>query len=76
MKKKKVSFNNIKDVLSRTEMKNIMAGSGTQQCNCLYCEMSNGGLNLYASSCSASYPTAYCIWFTGDIGASGSYGIC
>jgi hypothetical protein len=29
MKTQKISFSNIKDVLSRDEMKNIMAGSGS-----------------------------------------------
>jgi hypothetical protein len=32
MKKEKISFNSIKDVLSRDEMRLIMAGSGLEQC--------------------------------------------
>ena len=32
MKTEKMSFKNIKDVLSRDEMKSVMAGSGTDSC--------------------------------------------
>ena len=70
----KLRFAGIENSLSRNEMKKIMAGSS--QCNCLYCELSNGGVNTYATNCSSNYPSAYCAWFTGDIFASGSYGIC
>jgi hypothetical protein len=34
MKTEKMSFKNIKDVLSRDEMKMIMAGSGSCSCHC------------------------------------------
>ena len=40
MKTEKMSFKNIKDVLSRDEMKSIMAGSGGSTCS--NCIASNG----------------------------------
>jgi hypothetical protein len=43
MKTQKISFKNIKDVLSRAEMKNIMAGSGLESCGACF----NGGYGSY-----------------------------
>jgi hypothetical protein len=45
MKAKKMSFQNIKDVLSRDEMKEIMAGSGYP---CRHC--CQGNLILYCAN--------------------------
>lgn len=41
MKNEKLSLKGIKNVLSRTELKKIMAGSGC--CNCCYCYDVGGG---------------------------------
>ena len=61
MKTEKMSFKNIKDVLSRDEMKGIMAGSGSGSCsaspNCCSqksCSCPNGG------TCSSTDYTATC----------------
>lgn len=55
MKAKKMSLANMQGRLSRSEMKNIMAGSdGT---GCYKCCYPNGGL---CSECAFSYSTAPC----------------
>lgn len=85
MKRKKINFGVISSALSRSEMREIMAGSssggggggGTSECNCLICYLSNGGVEEYASICSQyANPTYGCIFLTGDIFATGNYGIC
>lgn len=50
MKKRKMSFNMIKDVLSRDEMREIMAGSiGTNWCTC--CTQNSGSHGICVSDC-------------------------
>jgi hypothetical protein len=41
MKPEKISFNNIKEMLSRDEMKKIIAGSGGVSCYC--CDLTHVG---------------------------------
>jgi hypothetical protein len=64
MKTKKISLGTIKDVLSRDEMKGIMAGSGLNVCG--GCQNSSGqwaycvkGGNLTTCTCMPA-PGAYC----------------
>jgi hypothetical protein len=48
MNKEKVSFGNIKDLLSRDEMKKVVAGSGWQPgdpCTIVCCITTNSGTN-------------------------------
>jgi len=52
MKTEKMSFKNIKDVLSRDEMKSIMAGSGVEGYSCRSCCTSGATICTYwVSSC-------------------------
>jgi len=84
MKRKKINIGAISKTLSRSEMRKIMAGSGgsggggdgTGTCNCLYCILSNGGLETFYSSGCDDPPDWACYFYTGDWGATGSYGIC
>lgn len=66
MKTEKMSFKNIKDVLSRDEMKGIMAGSGgcgvtcvsmnvSQVMNCVSGCYSNGTLDCHCYWCCSAY---------------------
>ena len=50
MKKQKISFSSIKDVLNRDEMRSIMAGSGSSQCSTSTCSNSNGTTTNYCYS--------------------------
>ena len=52
MKTEKMSFKNIKDVLSRDEMKKIMAGSGSSTCS---------RFDSFAFECTCNGNT-YCVW--------------
>jgi len=59
MKTEKMSFKNIKDVLSRDEMKSIMAGSGPA----VDCSYTIQGYGTYSGSCADSNPSTcelYC----------------
>ncbi len=57
MKTERMSFNNIKDVLSRDEMKKIMAGSGEAGC---------GNCKGTSTACAAGPVTGTCICGTSD----------
>ena len=51
MKPKKLNFSEMKNALSRSEMKNIMAGSGPNYwCN-VYCGAGAGGYGMCSGSC-------------------------
>ncbi len=65
MKTNKMSLANIEGKLSRAEMKNIMAGSGT---GCYKCCYPNGGA---CSECVFSYSTAPCKYGSVLTGCSG-----
>ena len=61
MKTKSMSFMNVKDILSRDEMKGIMAGAGSCT-NCIkggvsYACGSVGGPRGTVCSCSVAFPT-------------------
>jgi hypothetical protein len=64
MKIEKVSFKNIKDILSRDEMKNIMAGCGGGNGACTNCAGAGGsvacGRNPLDNKCDC--PTANPSW--------------
>lgn len=85
--KRKINIGVIDTSLSLSEMRKIMAGSGPgapggggsgggQECNCLYCELQNGGLEMFYSSGCDDPPNWACRYYTGDWFATGSYGIC
>jgi len=67
MKTEKMSFKNIKDVLSRDEMKGIMAGSGSG----IVCVYSVGPV-VTGGACSGS-SVAQCTDYCNDAGYSGCF---
>jgi hypothetical protein len=83
MKRKKLNIDIMNSSLKRSELREITAGCGSsggsgggQECNCLYCELQNGGLEMFYSSGCDDPPNWACRFYTGDWFATGSYGIC
>jgi len=85
MKRKKLNIDIMNSSLKRSELREITAGCGSsgggsgggnQSCNCLYCQLPNGGLITYYSSGCDDPPNWTCRFYTGNIFATGSYGIC
>jgi len=75
--KKKMNIGVMGTSLSRGEMKKIMAGSGgNASCNCVMCELNNGGFETYPANCWFFDPSTVCNYWSGDIWATGTYGIC
>ncbi len=64
----------IGSVLGRSEMRKIMAGSGGQQCNCLYCHDGLGVFQTYYVSNCDYDPTIACQSLGGY--SHGNYGLC
>jgi hypothetical protein len=61
MKKTKLNFANANSSLSRSEMKNIMAGSGSENCYTAQCRSTSAWLgNVDVTSCSRDIVEAAC----------------
>ncbi len=78
MKKiKKLTFAEMNDastLLTRQEMRQIMAGSGGEECNCLFCYDSSG-VQTISTSCWGD-PTLTCYANTGIWPNNASWGVC
>ena len=69
MKTEKMSFKNIKDVLSRDEMRSIIAGSNSSSCG--KCSNPNGGTTSCYAGSSGSGCTCMCLWRSTGCGSCG-----
>ena len=61
-------------VLGREEMKQLMAGSGGQECNCLYCFNDSGVFKTFDVSDCSHNPVIECQFLGGF--TTGNYGLC